>query len=53
MKELDVLWERVVVALALDLEAHNCLISYQFFEPQATRPKTWWDVNDEICIIYP
>jgi len=42
-KELDVLLLRKEMFIAIDLEAHNYppdLISYQFFEPQATRPKS-------------
>jgi hypothetical protein len=38
MKELDVLllWKGMFIAI----EAHNYLISYQVFEPQATRLKS-------------
>jgi len=39
-KELDVLLLRKEMFIAIDLEAYNYLISYQFFEPQATRPKS-------------
>jgi hypothetical protein len=40
MKEMDVLLLWKGTFIAIDLEAHNYLSSYQFFEPQATRPKS-------------